>query len=265
MVAATLTVSGPAGAGGRGHGRRIEIKKVVLELGGSDPFIVMPSADLGQAARVAAFARCINNGQSCIAAKRFIVHERIYDEFEQLFVKEMSGKVVGDPMREETEVGPLASEQQRNDVESVVADAAGKGARVLCGGAAPDRPGFYYEPTVLAGVTPEMRAFGEEVFGPVASLFRGRRHRRGDRPGQRYRVRARRQRLDQRRGGAEPVHPGSGGRDGLHQRERDVLPAAAVWRCQDFGVRPRARPARHPRILQHQDRVDRRLARPGYD
>ena len=149
-----------------------QVKKVVLELGGSDPFIVMPSADLSQAARVAAFARCINNGQSCIAAKRFIVHDASYDEFEQLFVKEMSAKVVGDPMRADTEVGPLASEEQRNDVESVVADAAAKGARVLCGGAAPDRPGSYYPPTVLAGVTPEMRAFGEEVFGPVASLFR---------------------------------------------------------------------------------------------
>jgi succinate-semialdehyde dehydrogenase/glutarate-semialdehyde dehydrogenase len=132
----------------------------------------MPSADLDQAARVGAFARCINNGQSCIAAKRFIVHDASYDEFERLFVKEMSGKVVGDPMRPDTDVGPLASEQQRNDVESVVADAAAKGARVLCGGAAPDRAGSYYPPTVLAGVTPEMRAFGEEVFGPVASLFR---------------------------------------------------------------------------------------------
>jgi succinate-semialdehyde dehydrogenase/glutarate-semialdehyde dehydrogenase len=171
VVAATLTGSGPAGqavaATAGSH-----IKKVVLELGGSDPFIVMPSADLGQAARVAAFARCINNGQSCIAAKRFIVHGASYDEFLQLFVKEMAGKIVGDPMREDTEVGPLASEQQRNDVESFVADAAAKGARVLCGGAAPDRPGFYYEPTVLAEVTPEMRAFGEEVFGPVATLFR---------------------------------------------------------------------------------------------
>jgi succinate-semialdehyde dehydrogenase / glutarate-semialdehyde dehydrogenase len=171
VVAATLTGSGPAGqavaAAAGGH-----IKKVVLELGGSDPFIVMPSADLSRAARVAAFARCINNGQSCIAAKRFIVHKASYDEFLQLFVKEMAGKVVGDPMRDDTEVGPLASEQQRNDVEGFVADAAAKGARVLCGGAAPDRPGFYYEPTVLAEVTPEMRAFGEEVFGPVATLFR---------------------------------------------------------------------------------------------
>jgi succinate-semialdehyde dehydrogenase/glutarate-semialdehyde dehydrogenase len=171
VVAATLTGSGPAGQSVAAIAGS-EIKKVVLELGGSDPFIVMPSADLGQAAQVAAFARCINNGQSCIAAKRFIVHDAIYDEFEQLFVKEMSGKVVGDPMREDTEVGPLASEQQRDDVEDLVADAAALGARVLCGGAAPDRPGFYYPPTVLAEVTPEMRAFGEEVFGPVATLFR---------------------------------------------------------------------------------------------
>ena len=171
VVAATLTGSGPAGQSVAAVAGA-EIKKVVLELGGSDPFIVMPSADLSQAARVAAFARCINNGQSCIAAKRFIVHDASYDEFEQLFVKEMSAKVVGDPMRADTEVGPLASEEQRNDVESVVADAAANGARVLCGGAAPDRPGSYYPPTVLAGVTPEMRAFGEEVFGPVASLFR---------------------------------------------------------------------------------------------
>jgi succinate-semialdehyde dehydrogenase/glutarate-semialdehyde dehydrogenase len=173
VVAATLTGSGPAGQAVAAVAGR-HLKKVVLELGGSDPFIVMPSADLGQAATVAAFARCINNGQSCIAAKRFIVHEASYDEFVRLFVKEMAGKVVGDPMRDDTEVGPLASEQQRNDVEVVVADAAGKGARVLCGGAAPDRPGFYYEPTVLADVTSEMRAFGEEVFGPVATLFRVR-------------------------------------------------------------------------------------------
>jgi succinate-semialdehyde dehydrogenase / glutarate-semialdehyde dehydrogenase len=171
VVAATLTGSGLAGQSVAAIAGS-QIKKVVLELGGSDPFIVMPSADLGPAARVAAFARCINNGQSCIAAKRFIVHDGIYDEFEQLFVKEMSGKVVGDPMREDTEVGPLVSEQQRIEIEEVVADAAAKGARVLCGGAAPDRPGFYYPPTVLTRVTPEMRAFTEEIFGPVATLFR---------------------------------------------------------------------------------------------
>jgi succinate-semialdehyde dehydrogenase/glutarate-semialdehyde dehydrogenase len=171
VMAATLTGSGPAGQSVASIAGS-EIKKVVLELGGSDPFIVMPTADLGAAARVAAYARCLNNGQSCIAAKRFIVHDSVYSEFEQLFVKEMSGKIVGDPMHEDTELGPLATEEQRDHVEELVADAAANGARVLCGGAAPDRPGFYYQPTVLSEITPEMRVFGEEVFGPVATLFR---------------------------------------------------------------------------------------------
>jgi succinate-semialdehyde dehydrogenase / glutarate-semialdehyde dehydrogenase len=171
VAAATLTGSGPAGqsvaaiAGG-------EIKKVVLELGGSDPFIVLPSADLPAAAQVAAVARCLNNGQSCIAAKRFIVHNAVYDEFERLFVAQMSAKVVGDPMAEGTDVGPLASEQQRDDIEKLVADAVAKGAKLLTGGAAPEGPGFYYPPTVLTGITPGMRVHTEEVFGPVATLYR---------------------------------------------------------------------------------------------
>ena len=171
VAAATLTGSTPAGrsvasiAGG-------EIKKVVLELGGSDPFIVMPSANLPKAAEVAAFARCINNGQSCIAAKRFIVHDAVYDEFEGLFAEQMSSKRVGDPMLDTTDIGPLASEQQRDDVEQLVADAVATGAKVLCGGAAPEGPGFYYPPTVLTGITSEMRVHSEEVFGPVATLYR---------------------------------------------------------------------------------------------
>jgi succinate-semialdehyde dehydrogenase / glutarate-semialdehyde dehydrogenase len=171
VVAATLTGSTPAGQSVAAIAGS-EIKKVVLELGGSDPFIVMPSAALPAAARVGAVARCLNNGQSCIAAKRFIAHESIYDEFEQLFVEQMAGMVVGDPMLESTDVGPLASEQQRDDIEKLVADAVAKGAKVLCGGAAPDRPGFYYPPTVLAGITPDMRVHREEVFGPVATLYR---------------------------------------------------------------------------------------------
>jgi succinate-semialdehyde dehydrogenase/glutarate-semialdehyde dehydrogenase len=171
VVAATLTGSTPAGQSVASIAGS-EIKKVVLELGGSDPFVVMPSADLAAAARVAAVARCINNGQSCIAAKRFIVHEAVYDEFERLFAGEMSGKVVGDPMADGTDIGPLASEQQRDDVEKLVADAVARGARVLCGGAAPDRAGFYYPPTVLTSITPDMRVHTEEVFGPVATLYR---------------------------------------------------------------------------------------------
>jgi succinate-semialdehyde dehydrogenase / glutarate-semialdehyde dehydrogenase len=171
VTAATLTGSGPAGQSVAAIAGS-EIKKVVLELGGSDPFIVMPSAGLQAAAEVAAFARLINNGQSCIAAKRFIVHDAVYDEFERLFVEQMAGKVVGDPMADGTDVGPLASEQQLDDIEKLVADAVAKGAKALCGGAAPDGPGFYYPPTVLAGITPDMRVHREEVFGPVATLYR---------------------------------------------------------------------------------------------
>ena len=171
VVAATLTGSGPAGSSVAAIAGS-EIKKVVLELGGSDPFVVMPSADLAKAAEVAATARLLNNGQSCIAAKRFIAHEAIYDEFERLFAEQMAARTLGDPMAASTDVGPLASEQQRDDVEQLVADAVAKGAKVLCGAAAPEGPGFYYPPTVLAGITPEMRVHREEVFGPVATLYR---------------------------------------------------------------------------------------------
>jgi succinate-semialdehyde dehydrogenase/glutarate-semialdehyde dehydrogenase len=171
VVAATLTGSTPAGASVAGIAGSV-IKKVVLELGGSDPFVVMPSADVAKAAKVAAFARLLNNGQSCIAAKRFIVHGQVYDEFERLFTAEMAAMKLGDPMDEATDVGPLSSEQQRDDIEKLVADAVARGARVLCGGAAPDRAGFYYPPTVLTGITEDMRVYREEVFGPVATLFR---------------------------------------------------------------------------------------------
>ncbi|MGO8887895.1 MAG: aldehyde dehydrogenase family protein, partial [Streptosporangiaceae bacterium] len=169
VAAATLTGSGPAGQSVASIAGS-EIKKVVLELGGSDPFVVMPSADLPAAAKVAAVARCLNNGQSCIAAKRFIAHESIADEFERLFVAEMSAMTLGNPMKDGTDVGPLSSEQQRKDVEELVADAVGKGAKVLCGGTAPQGPGWYYPPTVLTGITPQMRVHTEEVFGPVATL-----------------------------------------------------------------------------------------------
>jgi len=171
--AATLTGSEPAGKSVAAIAGS-EIKKVVLELGGSDPFIVAPSADLAAAAQVAADARCLNNGQSCIAAKRFIVHDAVYAEFESLFVKSMSAKRVGDPMLDSTDIGPLATEQQRDQVEDLVAEAVANGARVLCGGAVPDDPGFYYPPTVLTGITPQMRVHSEEVFGPVATLYRVR-------------------------------------------------------------------------------------------
>lgn len=170
VVAVTLTGSGPAGAAVAAIAGD-EIKKSVLELGGSDPFVVMPSADLAQAAEVAASARCLNNGQSCIAAKRFIVHQDVAEEFARLFVERMGARVVGDPMAEDTDIGPLASEQQRDDIVDLVADATGHGAVVRCGGTVPVRPGWYYPPTVLTGITPEMRVHAEEVFGPVATVY----------------------------------------------------------------------------------------------
>ncbi len=171
VVAATLTGSGPAGSAVASTAGAA-IKVTVLELGGSDPFIVMPSADLARAAEVGVTARLLNNGQSCINAKRFIVHRDVYEEFERRFVEITASKVVGDPMDEKTDVGPLASAQQVEDVSELVDDAVSKGAKVLCGGGPVDGPGFYYQPTVLAGITAAMRIHTEEVFGPVASIYR---------------------------------------------------------------------------------------------
>ncbi|MET8408309.1 NADP-dependent succinic semialdehyde dehydrogenase [Streptomyces sp. NPDC005195] len=168
--AATLTGSEPAGRS-VGTIAGDEIKKVVLELGGSDPFIVMPSADLERATDVAVKARTLNNGQSCINGKRFFVHQDIAEAFLERFTAKMGALVVGDPMDEGTDVGPLATESGRRDVEDYVDDAVGKGATALVGGSRPERPGWFYPPTVLTGVTPEMKMYHEEVFGPVAQVW----------------------------------------------------------------------------------------------
>jgi succinate-semialdehyde dehydrogenase/glutarate-semialdehyde dehydrogenase len=132
----------------------------------------MPSADLDGASTVAVKARTSNNGQSCIAGKRFIVHTDVYDEFASLFVSKMKALVVGDPMDEATDVGPIATASGRDDLAELVDDAVAKGAQVLTGGGALDGPGWFYSPTVLAGLTDEMRVVMEETFGPVASLYR---------------------------------------------------------------------------------------------
>jgi succinate-semialdehyde dehydrogenase/glutarate-semialdehyde dehydrogenase len=171
VKAATLTGSEPAGRAVASTAGEM-IKKTVLELGGSDPFVVMPSADIDRAAKVAVTARVQNNGQSCIAAKRFIVHTDVYDAFAERFAAGMKALKVGDPMADDTEVGPLASEQGLRDLEELVDDAVRSGAQVLCGGERPDGPGWYYTPSILAGVTREMRIHREEAFGPVATLYR---------------------------------------------------------------------------------------------
>jgi succinate-semialdehyde dehydrogenase/glutarate-semialdehyde dehydrogenase len=169
--AATLTGSEPAGRAVASTAGEM-VKKTVLELGGSDPFVVMPSADLDRAAQVAVTARVQNTGQSCIAAKRFIVHTDVYDAFAERFTEGMRALKVGDPTAEDTDVGPLSSEQGLRDLEELVDDAVRFGAEVLCGGERPDGPGWYYAPTILAGISREMRIHREEAFGPVATLYR---------------------------------------------------------------------------------------------
>jgi len=171
VAAVTLTGSETAGSEVASVAGRV-IKKTVLELGGSDPFIVMPSADLETAAKVAVRARMVNNGESCIAAKRFIVHENIYAEFERRFVAGMEALTMGDPLDSQTDVGPLATPKIRDDVAAQVEQSVAAGARLVTGGRRVDGPGNYYLPTVLADIPRDAPAYHEEVFGPVASLFR---------------------------------------------------------------------------------------------
>ena len=171
IAAVTLTGSEAAGvAVGRAAGG--EIKKAVLELGGSDPFIVLPSADLVKAAATAVKARTINNGQSCIAAKRFIVHEAVYERFTTLFVGGMAALVVGDPIDPATGIGPLATAPIREELAVQVDQSVAAGARVLLGGRKLDGPGYFYAPTVLADPVSGSPAWDDELFGPVATLFK---------------------------------------------------------------------------------------------
>ena len=172
---AAVTLTGSTGAGSHvASAAGKAIKKSVLELGGSDPFIVMPSADFETAVRTAVKARTINNGQSCIAAKRFIVHEAVADQFERRYVDGFKALTVGDPMDPATDVGPLANESQVLTIDEQVKRSVAAGAKLLAGGRRIDRPGCWYEPTVLTNVSPDSPAYHDEVFGPVAILFRVR-------------------------------------------------------------------------------------------
>jgi len=169
--AATVTGSEGAGAAvasaaGRHH------KKVVLELGGSDPFIVLPSADIGAAVKAAVGARIINNGQSCIAAKRFIVHAAVYAEFEEAFVAGFEALKVGDPMQADTDIGPLATPQIKSELAAQVEASVAKGAKRLCGAQPMSGVGNFFRPGVLGSIPRESPAWSEEFFGPVAMLFR---------------------------------------------------------------------------------------------
>lgn len=171
VKAVTLTGSEPAGRSVASIAAN-HVKKAVLELGGSDPFIVMPTANIAEAAATAVRARINNNGQSCIAGKRFIVHTDVYDAFAAEFAQRMADLVVGDPLDPQTEVGPLATRSGRDELAELVEDARDRGAQILAGGTTSDSKGFFYAPTVVAGLTDDMRLVQEEAFGPVASLYR---------------------------------------------------------------------------------------------
>src|ERR1700726_141032 len=169
--AATLTGSGAAGRAVAGKAGSL-LKKTVLELGGSDPYLVLEDADLDLAATVCARGRLINTGQSCIAAKRFIVVDKVHDRFVELFVKRMAAPKMGDPLKQDTEIGPLARHDLRDALHRQVESSIAKGARCVLGGEIPRGPGAYYPPTVLTKVTKGMPAYAEELFGPVGSVIR---------------------------------------------------------------------------------------------
>jgi succinate-semialdehyde dehydrogenase/glutarate-semialdehyde dehydrogenase len=171
VAAATLTGSEQAGIQ-VGVSAAKRIKKVVLELGGSDPFIVMPSANIEDAAQTGVKARVLNNGQSCIAAKRFIIHEQIADQFEQEFVRRMRALTLGDPFDAKTDVGPLANSAAVKDLDADVQKTIQAGAKLLTGGKPVAGPGCFYQPTVLTNIPKDSPAYREEFFGPVASIFR---------------------------------------------------------------------------------------------
>lgn len=167
-----VTLTGSTGAGKKiaeAAGRAL--KKSVLELGGSDPFIVMQDADIDEAAKVGVAARCINSGQSCIAAKRFLVHESVFDEYVGKFVDGMKARVMGDPLERETNIGPQARPDLRDELAEQVQSSVKKGAKILCGGEVPDSKGAFYPPTVLSNVPKESPAWCEEFFGPAASMI----------------------------------------------------------------------------------------------
>ncbi len=171
--AVTLTGSVPAGKAVASKAGSL-IKKTVLELGGSDPYVVLEDADLDAAADICVTSRLINGGQSCIAAKRFVIVEEVYDKFRDLFVEKMKAKKMGDPFDESNDLGPQAKDNLRDDLHDQVKKSVEIGAKLLLGGKIPDRKGAYYPPTVLENVGQGMPAYDDELFGPVASLIRAK-------------------------------------------------------------------------------------------
>jgi succinate-semialdehyde dehydrogenase/glutarate-semialdehyde dehydrogenase len=249
VAAVSLTGSERAGAAVAEAAGRV-VKKSLLELGGSDPFVVLADADLDLAVAGAVKSRFINSGQSCLAAKRFVVHQAVAGEFTRRFAAAVADLRVGDPRDETTVVGPLARADLREGLSRQVRDSVAAGARVLTGGSPLDGTGAFFAPTVLAGVTPDMPVMAEETFGPVARGGRGGRRRRGRADRERHPVRARGQRLERRpraRPGGRPADHLGGA---VRQRRRGLRPAVALRRHSAQRLRPRARTSRRAGVHQ---------------
>jgi succinate-semialdehyde dehydrogenase/glutarate-semialdehyde dehydrogenase len=251
--AVTLTGSEAAGRAVAAAAGK-EIKTSVLELGGSDPFVVMPSADLDEAVRNAVASRTLNNGQSCINAKRFIVHTDIADEFTRRLGEAMAALTVGDPRDEDTDVGPLSSGDAVKTLDQQVRDTVAAGATLVTGGEPGGGPGFYYPPTVLADV-PDGSPRGALRAGRLGLARPGPRRRDPDR--QRLHLRPRRQRVDHRPRRAAAPGPRDRDRDDLRQPDDRVDPGGPLRRHQELRLRPRARAVRPADLRQRQDGVDR--------
>ncbi len=256
VAAVTLTGSEPAGmsvAATAGHA----LKKTVLELGGSDPFVVLASADLDVCVRTAVNARVQNNGQSCIAAKRFIVVDEVHDEFLARFTAAMDALVVGDPFDPATDIGPIVTEAQRAELLGQIEAARAQGASVHEHPKVPDSDGWYLAPTVLSDLTKDMPVAQEELFGPVAMVLARARCRRRARGGQCHHLRPGLERVDigPRRDAA--LHRGDRGRRRVRQRHGGVHAGAALRRHQALRLRPRALRGRPQGVRQYEDCVHR--------
>ncbi len=254
VSAVTLTGSTPAGKAVAAQAGAV-LKKTVLELGGSDPYIILEDADLDDAVNTCATSRLINSGQSCVNAKRFIVIEALAAAFTEKLVAAMKTKKMGDPLAEGTDIGPQARPDLRDELHAQVMDSVAKGATLLLGGEIPPGKGSFYPPTVLADVRPGMPAYNEELFGPVASVFvRARRSRRRTYR-QRQRLRAWGRGVHQGRRERRAPRAQARGRVHIRQHARRVRSAAAVRRHQGIGLWAGAGHLRHQGICEHQDGV----------